>query len=179
MSHYAPGLVTSDAPHYVYELAPLISAPRTLVDLHTYCPATEPTAIIGVQTSGHFVPTSGHRVPVDAWIDILNLLVEQFSNGPSTASVSPPWKSQCNGSCISKSPNLRFQNSMVHPIKWIDFIVKFNYMAHDKFPVSWAQRLSYIIQHISGELKVSVEAFTNDYQGYVLTHKQLKYGLKY
>ena len=134
MLHHDPELVTSATSPYVYQSAPLMSAPRTLFDAlfdaHTYCPATEPTAITehssGVPPSGNLTPTSGHKVPVDAWIDTLNPLVEPFSTGPSTA----PYLCENHSSMdrASTAPKLKVSKFDSSPIKWIDFIVRFKDM---------------------------------------------------
>ena len=134
MLHHDPELVTSATSPYVYQSAPLISAPRTLFDAlfdaHTYCPATEPTAIIehscGVPTSEHLMPTLGHKIPVDAWIDIWNPLVEPFSTGPSTA----PYLCENHNTMdrASTAPKLKVSKFDSSPIKWIDFIVRFKDM---------------------------------------------------
>ena len=123
---------------------------------------------------GHLVPTTGHKVPVDAWIDTLDPLAEPFSTGPSATSVTSvdvtmQWLVH------QQLPKLEVPIFDGSPIKWIDFIVKFKDLIHDKLPLSWAQRRSYLVQHLSGEPKCSVEAFTNEYRGYVLTLKRLKY----
>ena len=106
------------------------------------------------------MPTSGHRVSVDAWIDTLNLLVEPFLTGPFTASVTSVDITMHVYQQLPKFEVSKFDGS---PIKWIDFIVKFKDMVHDKLPLNWAQRRLYLIQHLFGEPKLSVEAFTNDY----------------
>ena len=105
------------------------------------------------------MPISGYRVPVDAWIDTLNLLVEPLSTGSSTASVTSV-DITMQWIVHQQLPKLEVPKFDGSPIKWIDFTVNFKDMVHGKLPLSWAQRRSYLIQHLSGEPKLSFEAFT-------------------
>ena len=139
------------------------------LSLSSYISATNPGRFAHLLFS-YFMSTSGHRVLVDARIDTLDPLVELFSTGPSTASVTSV-DITMQWIVHQQLPKLEVPKVDGSPIKWIDSMVKFKDMVHNKLPLSWAQRRSYLIQHLFGEPKLYFKEFTNDYQGYVLTPK--------
>ena len=60
------------------------------------------------------------------------------------------------------------------PIKWLEFVVKFNDLVHDLQFLTNTQRMIYLLQHLVGETKRAVQCFLNDKVEYIVTLKRLK-----
>ena len=63
------------------------------------------------------------------------------------------------------------------PIDWIEFIVKFKELTHDKIYLRNDQRMMYFLQHLRGDAGRAFRGFTHDQNGYYSVLKRLKYVL--
>ena len=61
------------------------------------------------------------------------------------------------------------------PLTWVEFVVRFKDLVHDQTYLTDTQKMAYLIQHLEGEAKCACQGFTNDWLGYVMALKRLKY----
>ena len=62
-----------------------------------------------------------------------------------------------------------------NPIKWVDFIVKFKELVHDRAYLGSNRKFIYLMQHIEEEAKRALKVFSTNKEGYILTLRGMKY----
>ena len=65
-----------------------------------------------------------------------------------------------------------------YPSIWVEFIVKFQDLLHQQKYLTNIQRITFILQHLHGEAKRSVEGFTNDKAGYIAAKTEVHHWTK-
>ena len=108
---------------------------------------------------------------VDTWIDRLSTTMEPFLQSQvemSAAEITSRWIINQN------LPRLDIPKFSGKPKQWVEFIIHFHQMVHIQPYLSSAQRVTYLIQHLEGEAKRSVQGFNRDWIGYVSALKRLK-----
>ena len=109
---------------------------------------------------------------VDSWIDILKvgeLEVKTDIQDTINPEMTMSWFIQ------QSLPRMQVPKFDGNPMKWIDFITKFKELVHDQSYLNNNQRFIYLMQHMDGEAKRALKAFSSSKVGYILALKRLKY----
>ena len=112
------------------------------------------------------------RNNVDSWVDELNDLQETSTN-TMPADVSPnvtmAWLIQ------QSLPRVKIPVFDGSPSLWVEFVTRFRDLVHKQVYLNDSQRRIYLLQHVTGEAKRSIQGFADDKYGYVRSLKRLKF----
>lgn len=113
---------------------------------------------------------SQHKA-VDQWIDELNERIEEAPQltYESATDVSMKLLAQ------QRLPRTTLKCFNGSAGDWIEFVLNFREMVHDQSYLTVNQKKTYLMQHTEGEAKKSISGFGNDWYGYVMSLKRLKY----
>ena len=106
---------------------------------------------------------------VDSWIDQLN---EHEPEGYNSSGIPPDmttWLVQQN------LPKVKIPTFDGSPALWVEFITNFKELVHDQQYLNNAQKRIYLLQHLSGEAKRSVQGYPENRSGYIGSLKRLKF----
>ena len=109
---------------------------------------------------------------MDSWIDDLDM-----NRASAPCGITPGITADVTmGYLVQQSlPRVQIPEFDGSASLWIEFITKFRDMVHLPAYLSDSQRKTYLIQHLGGKAKRAVMAYKNDWRGYVLALKRLKY----
>ena len=71
-------------------------------------------------------------------------------------------------------PRIKISNFNGSALDWLNFVVEFREVIHEQPYINGSQRMSYLIQSLSGDAKRSVMGLSHDWKGYVCGLKRLK-----
>ena len=112
-------------------------------------------------------------VSVDDWIDLLPPAEPVFSHMKDDtlpSSIDLISKAVAN----QNLPNLTIPSFDGTATRWIDFVIQFKDLVHDRVYLSGAQRMAYLMQSVQGEAKRSIQGLQLDWSGYVSALRRLK-----
>ena len=109
---------------------------------------------------------------IDAWMDQFNLLDNNSVNSrryQSNQEISQAWLLQQN------LPHIKIPNFDCSALVRVNFINKFKDILYDQNVFTRNQKLHYLQQHVTGEVKQAISGFANYSRGYIFSLKNLKY----
>ena len=110
---------------------------------------------------------------VDSWID-------ELPNSEPQRDLNAEDVSSDASHLISKAvanqnlPQLQIPSFDGTATDWIDFVVQFKDLVHDRIYLTGAQRMAYLMQCVRGEARRSVQGLQLDWTGYVFGLRRLK-----
>ena len=72
-------------------------------------------------------------------------------------------------------PRVQIPNFDGSPTLWVEFVTKFRDLIHNQAYLTDTQKTTYLMQHLRGEAKRSVQGYANDTRGYFLSLKRMKF----
>ena len=109
---------------------------------------------------------------VDSWIDELDLRKPMRSGAPG----DEPGADQMMGWFVQQSfPRMAIPEFDGSATSYIEFITKIRDLVHNQPFLRDIQRSSLLLQHLKGEAKLAVKGFSQDWVGYVLSLKKIKF----
>ena len=107
---------------------------------------------------------------VDSWIDKLDPCeTSNLNTIVASQDLTMAWLMQQNLPSIQKP---LFNGS---PFTWVEFVTKFKDIVHDQSYLNNSQKLHYLQQHVTGEVRCAIHGLPTDKRGYNLFLKRLKY----
>ena len=107
---------------------------------------------------------------VDSWIDELDA-----TKPPSDQTINKLDNSLATWFVQQGLPRIRIPWFDGTPSHYVDFITSFRDLVHSQDYLSTLQRCIYLHQAVRGEVKRSIQGFRNDFEGYVMALKRIKY----
>lgn len=109
---------------------------------------------------------------VDTWIDNLTDSYESYESSRETSQSNQEiiltWMLQQN------FPRITIPIFDGSPLLWVEFIIKFKDIVHNKSFLCNQQKVHYLHQHVIGEARRAIQAYLNDRRGYIFPLKRLK-----
>ena len=113
-------------------------------------------------------------VSVDSWIDSLPLTEPIFFH---TEDETFPSSIELISKAVASQnlPDLAIPTFDGTATEWIDFVIQFKDLVHNRVYLSGAQRMAYLLQSVRGEAKRSIQGLQLDWTGYVSALRRLKF----
>ena len=140
---------------------------------------TFPKTIFSTNHGANTTPTDSKKVPkpdeeneVDSLIDELDPKKPMRSGAPG----NDPGTDQIMGWFVQQSlPRMAIPEFDGSATSYIEFITKIRDLVHNQPFLRDIQRSSLLLQHLKGEAKLAVKGFSQDWAGYVLSLKKIKF----
>ena len=107
---------------------------------------------------------------VDSWIDELDA-----TKPPPVTNDNKMEDSLATWFVQQGLPRIRIPWFDGSPAHYVEFITSFRDLVHDQGYLSTLQKCTYLHQAVRGEVKRSIQGYRNDFEGYVMGLKRIKY----
>ena len=109
---------------------------------------------------------------VYSWIDMPNALdLSKIYESSTAVSSDVPmmWLVQ------RSLPRMEVPEFSCNPMKWVEFAIRFKELVHDKDYLTVNEKFIFLMHHVEDEAKRTIQVFSTNKNGYILTLKRLKY----
>ena len=140
------------------------------INTNTFRQRVDPTPfqLMNATKTKDFVAKESNQV--DSWIDQLDV-----AKPPHDPTVGKLDNSLATWFVQQGLPRIRIPWFDGTPSNYVDFITSFRDLVHNQDYLSTLQRCVYLHQAVRGEVKRSIQGFRNDFEGYVMALKRIKY----
>ena len=125
------------------------------------------------KTTSHVSPITMQNHAIDSWIDTLDPYYDPYTtlnaHGSLTQNSALQWLTN------QHLPKLEVKCFAGNSECWVEFVISFKEVIHQQEHLTGAQRMSYLLQYVSGEAERCIQVYSKDWYGYTMAWKRLKY----